>query len=152
MTSEVATAAEARSRIEPPLGLGVGVILGVPTGISLGYRANSRSHFDAAVAWSVTHDSMHLHVNYLFELMQIVDPNAPMYQFPLYAGVGARVQISPGQKDELYSLFGIRAPVGITFLPQLAPFEVFAEIVPVMSLYPDTRVDIDGAIGARYYF
>jgi hypothetical protein len=37
-------------------------------------------------------------------------------------------------------------------LPQTAPFEVFAEIAPVMSLIPDTSVSFDGAIGARYYF
>jgi hypothetical protein len=149
---ESALGAQARTRTEPPKGLGVGIILGVPTGISFGYRVNSKSHFDAAVAWSVTHDSVHIHVNSLFELMQIVDPNAPMYQFPLYAGLGVRVQLDPGQATKLNLRLGLRVPVGITFLPQTAPFEVFAEIAPVMSLIPDTSVSFDGAIGARYYF
>ena len=148
----VSTASIARPRTEPPLGVGAGVVLGVPTGISLAYRVTSTRHFNAALAWSVTHDSVHVHVDYLFEVMQIVDPNAPMYQFPLYSGIGARVQIEPGVSQSVAPLFGIRAPVGITFLPQVAPFEVFAEIAAVMSLYPDTRVTFDGAIGARYYF
>ncbi len=140
------------SRIDPPKGLGVGVVMGVPTGISLSYRTMPKSYFDAAVAWSVTHDSIHIHVDSLFEITQIVDPNAPQYQFPLYAGLGARLQIAPAGSQQIYSLLGIRAPVGITFLPQVAPFEVFAEIAPVLSIYPDTRVNFDGAIGARYYF
>jgi hypothetical protein len=138
--------------IDPPMGLGVGVVMGVPTGISLGYRSNPKSYFDAAIAWSVTHDSVHIHVNSLFEVTQIVDPNAPQYQFPLYTGLGLRMQIAPSESQKIYSLIGIRAPIGITFLPQVAPFEVFAEIAPVLSIYPDTRIDLDGAIGARYYF
>jgi len=145
-------AAEAKTRTEPPKGFGVGIVLGVPTGVSLGYRISSKSHFDAAVAWSVTQDSVHMHVDYLFELMQIVDPNAPMYQFPLYSGVGMRFQVAPGNGGSVGTFMGVRAPIGITFLPQVAPFEVFAEIVPVMSLYPSTRFGFDGAIGARYYF
>jgi hypothetical protein len=139
-------------RIEPPMGLGVGVVMGVPTGIALGYRTESKSYFDAAVAWSVTHDSVHIHVDSLFEVTQIVDPNAPQYQFPLYTGLGLRLQISPSKSPAIYSILGIRVPIGITFLPQVAPFEVFAEIAPVLSIYPDTRVNFDGAIGARYYF
>jgi hypothetical protein len=140
------------NRIDPPTGLGVGIVMGVPTGISLSYRTNPKSYFDAAVAWSVTHDSVHIHVDSLFEITQIVDPNAPQYQFPLYTGLGIRLQIAPAGGQQVYSLLGIRAPIGITFLPQVAPFEVFAEIAPVLSIYPDTRINFDGAIGARYYF
>ena len=139
-------------RTDPPKGLGVGIVMGVPTGISLGYRVSPKSYFDAAVAWSVTHDSVHIHVDSLFEITQIVDPNAPQYQFPLYTGLGIRLQIAPANSSQVYSLLGIRAPVGITFLPQVAPFEVFAEIAPVLSIYPSTRINFDGAIGARYYF
>jgi hypothetical protein len=139
-------------RIEPPKGIGAGIVMGVPTGISLGYRTESKSYFDAAVAWSVTQDSLHLHFDSLFELTQIVDPNAPQYQFPLYTGLGVRIQVSPSGSQAIYSVLGIRAPIGITFLPQVAPFEVFAEFAPVLSIYPDTRINFDFAIGARYYF
>ena len=140
------------SRIEPPKGIGAGIVMGVPTGISLGYRSQSKSYFDAAFAWSVTQDSLHIHFDSLFEVTQIVDPNAPQYQFPLYTGLGLRVQVSPSGSQKIYSILGIRAPIGITFLPQVAPFEVFVEFAPVLSIYPDTRMNYDGAIGARYYF
>ena len=56
------------------------------------------------------------------------------------------------RNGESNSLLGIRAPIGLTFLPQVIPFEVFAEIVPVMLLFPSTDITFDGAIGARYYF
>ena len=145
-------ASPSNSRVEPPLGIGVGVVLGVPTGISLGYRAASKRSFSSAIAWSAPKNSLHVHIDYLFEVTQIVDPNAPMYQFPLYAGIGTRIQINQNATRYNSSLFGIRAPIGLVFLPQVIPFEVFAEIVPVMSLYPETQVTFDGAIGARYYF
>lgn len=152
LTNQVAHAQPAKKRIEPPEGLGIGVVLGVPTGISVGYRISSTRAFSTAVAWSAPQNSLHVHVDYLFEMTQIVDPNAPMYQFPLYAGFGARIQVDPEPNNVSSPLFGLRAPIGLTFLPQVAPFEVFAELVPVMSLYPSTQVSFDGAIGARYYF
>jgi hypothetical protein len=33
-----------------------------------------------------------------------------------------------------------------------APVEIFLEIVPGLDLIPGTDFDLDGAIGARYYF
>lgn len=152
LMSSSALAAPPQKRVEPPPGLGVGIVLGVPTGVSLGYRIASKRHFSTAIAWSAPDKSFHLHLDYLFEVTQIVDPNAPMYQFPLYAGLGTRVQVEQDRDGGQRSLMGIRAPIGLTFLPQVIPFEVFAEIVPVMLLYPSTDITFDGAIGARYYF
>ena len=152
LMSTTAHGAPPNKRVEPPPGIGVGIVLGVPTGVSLGYRIASKRHFSSALAWSAPDKSFHLHVDYLFEVTQVVDPNAPMYQFPLYAGLGMRIQADQGRDGDNESIMGIRAPVGLTFLPQVIPFEVFAEIVPVMLLYPSTDITFDGAFGARYYF
>ena len=46
----------------------------------------------------------------------------------------------------------MRVPFGIAYLAATVPLEFFLEIVPVLDLVPDTDVDIEGAIGFRYYF
>ena len=47
---------------------------------------------------------------------------------------------------------GVRFPVGIAYLFDGAPVDVFLEVVPTLNLIPDTDVDLDAAIGARYWF
>jgi hypothetical protein len=46
---------------------------------------------------------------------------------------------------------GVRVPLGLEFfiIPEV---EIFGELVPGISLFPDTDFDLDGGIGARYYF
>lgn len=48
--------------------------------------------------------------------------------------------------------FGIRIPLGITHLFAEAPFDLFAEIVPLVDLTPDVDLDLNVAVGLRYYF
>ena len=48
--------------------------------------------------------------------------------------------------------FGIRVPLGVTYLFEEAPFDVFFELVPVLDLSPDVDLDINVAVGLRYYF
>jgi hypothetical protein len=42
--------------------------------------------------------------------------------------------------------------VGLAYLFDGAPVDVFLEAAPTMSLIPDTDFDFDAAIGARYWF
>ncbi len=66
-------------------------------------------------------------------------------RMPFYAGLGGRVLLG----DD--SQFGIRLPLGASFLPSTDPIELFAEIAPVIKIAPDLDADIDGAIGIRVY-
>ena len=47
---------------------------------------------------------------------------------------------------------GIRLPVGIEYLFQRAPLDVFLEVVPVLDLTPESTVDVNASIGTRYFF
>ena len=47
---------------------------------------------------------------------------------------------------------GIRFPVGSAYLIDGAPVDVFFELVPTLDLVPATSVDLDFALGARYWF
>jgi hypothetical protein len=134
-----------------PIGLGVGFILGEPTGLSVIFRQDERVAYVGGLAWSIESDSLHLHADYQLNLVDLKDPNAPFSRFPIYAGIGARIE--SGQVNRQDKLFvGFRIPFGISILPADMPFDGFLEIVPVMNLVPSTKLDLEGGIGARYFF
>jgi len=134
-----------------PTGIGAGVVLGEPTGLSLVWREDAQNAIVGALAWSVPNDSLHLHADYQVNLISLDDPNAPEVAFPLYTGVGLRVRLGH-DKASADPILGIRLPIGIAVLPPAVPVDAFMEIVPVMGLLPETSITLDGALGIRYYF
>ena len=47
---------------------------------------------------------------------------------------------------------GVRVPLGLAYLFQTAPVDIFLEIVPILDFIPETDFRINAALGARYYF
>lgn len=142
---------EAEPTSNGPAELGLGIILGSPTGLSLGYRPTGQSHLvNAGFAWNLPQQRVHAHADYLRTVYVLEDPNAPSLTFPINVGVGARFHSwdSDGSKATL----GVRVPVQMTMVPKHMPFDVFLELVPVLQIYPETKVRLDGALGARYFF
>jgi hypothetical protein len=45
-----------------------------------------------------------------------------------------------------------RFPVGLDYLPEATPLDVFLEIVPTLELVPASWLEFDGGIGVRYWF
>ena len=133
-----------------PVGLGLGFILGEPTGLSAAWRGDGSASFDAALAWSVPDQRLHLHVDYLYEVVSFRDPAAPSVVFPVYVGVGPRLHLGDGGSSS-YSLLGVRVPVGLGIQATEVPVEGFVELAPVLGLYPSTRMDFDAALGVRVY-
>lgn len=126
---------------------GVGLIVGEPTGLSFKQWTGSSHAFDAAAAWSfVDEGALHLHADYLWHWFDRVE-GVESGRLPLYMGVGGRIKF--GENDEL---IGVRIPFGADFLLDEAPFDVFLEIVPILDLAPETDVQINAAIGARFWF
>ena len=140
--------AQAQSR-----GFGLGLILGEPTGLSAKAWLDEQSAIDFAAAWSLEgRNSFHLHADYLRHAY-VIDVNKG--SLPLYYGIGARMQLledrSPGD-DGAEVRFGLRIPLGISYLFDGAPLDVFLELAPVVELIPSTDVDLEGGVGIRYYF
>ncbi len=136
-----------------PRGFGLGPILGEPTGLGFLWRpSGGTSTFDAAVAWSVPDDRLHIHADWLLTLATYRDPATPSFSIPFYTGVGPRLRM--GWKNERGSdaaLLGVRIPFGMVILPNSVPVDGFVEIVPVLTLYPETSLDFDAALGARIF-
>lgn len=126
-------------------GFGLGVILGEPTGLSGKYWVSEKSAIDGGVAWSMYDEgSLHLHADYLFHAFNLI--NVSKGQLPLYFGLGARVKLADDVR------FGARIPVGLDYLFEDAPLDIFLEIVPILDLVPATAFNMNGAIGIRYWF
>ena len=136
-------------------GLGVGVIVGEPTGLSLKYWLDDEHAIDGAAAWSFwDHDGFQLHADYLWHNFDLIDPDSFSGKLPVYYGVGGRLKLEDdeGRRHDDHTVFGIRVPLGISYLFADAPFDLFAEVVPVLDLTPDVDLDINVAIGLRFYF
>ncbi len=69
-------------------GLGVGIIVGEPTGLSAKSWISSRDAVDAGVAWSVSNEWFRIHADYLRHAFDLIP--VEQGQLPLYYGIGVR--------------------------------------------------------------
>jgi len=138
---------------ESPHGVGLGLILGEPTGLALAWRSEGGgSTVDAALAWSVPDDRFHVHADWLLTLATYRDPEAPTFGIPFYVGLGPRIRVNwKSIRESDAALLGIRIPFGVAILPDAFPVDGFVEVVPVLTLYPETSLDLDAALGARVF-
>lgn len=135
-------------------GTGAGVIVGEPTGLSLKHWVATNRAVAAAAAWSLEgHNSLQLHADYLFHDFDALKSDLPD-QMAVYYGLGARVRFDEerGRGDDDETTLGVRFPVGLNFFLTKAPVDIFLEIVPVLEIVPSTELDLDAAIGVRYFF
>jgi hypothetical protein len=124
---------------------GIGVILGEPTGISAKLWIGDQMAIDLAAAWSFAKEgAFQLHADYLFHLMELIKVSEG--KLPLYFGVGGRMKFGED------NLFSVRIPVGLAYLFENVPLDVFLEVGPMLNLVPATEFDIGGGIGVRYFF
>lgn len=142
------TATNARARDT----FGLGFIIGEPTGLSLKYWLDKEHAIDGAAAWSSSeNDSFQLHADYLIHNYELLNAD----DLPVYYGLGARLKFKDHDgrgRNRNDAIFGIRIPLGVTYLFDDAPLDLFFELVPVLDIAPDVKLDINAAIGLRFYF
>lgn len=142
-------------------GFGAGLMLGSPTGISVKYWLSGDRALDGGLAWGVWHSGyVHLHADYLFHNNSLITVSKG--KLPLYYGPGLRVRSWTGDEYWHHGKWhetdggrvdiGVRFPVGLAYLFEGAPVDVFLELAPTLDLTPSTGFEIDGAFGARYWF
>jgi hypothetical protein len=126
-------------------GMGLGIMLGEPTGISFKNWATGKTALAGGVAWSFgSEDALHIHADYLFHNFGFFPVEKG--KLPFYYGLGGRIKL----EDE--SLIGVRIPLGVNYIFQDAPLDIFLEIAPLMDLAPETEFNMNGAVGMRYFF
>jgi hypothetical protein len=130
---------------------GVGIILGEPTGASLKYWLNDTIAIDGAIGASFNDDadddsSFYLHSDLLWHNFDLIP--VPRGRLPVYIGAGALVRFRDDEDNQV----GVRIPVGLSYMFDNAPIDIFAEIAPAIDVAPDVRGEVTGGIGIRYWF
>ena len=132
---------------QEPGDLGVGIILGEPTGLTAKMWIEEDVALDVAAAWSFENKGyFHLHTDYLFHDFEAL--NAKKGKSAFYYGPGIRMKFSDTEKTKV----GIRAVGGITHILEKHPLDVFIEVALLLDLVPSTKSGFNAGIGFRYYF
>ena len=141
--------------------VGLGGMLGLPTGLSLKYYFNPKHALAAGAGASWYYGNhLHLHVDWNYHIML---PRAADFDLPFYVGVGGLFVFwfhdnhphwwgSTASRLDTNAGLGVRVPIGIAFNLNKVPLDIFIEVVPGLGLIPNIGFFIDGAVGVRYYF
>ena len=126
--------------------IGLGFVVGEPTGLSFKQWMTTRSALAAAAAWSFEDESaFHAHVDYLIHRPGLAGADEGKVLF--YIGIGGRLKA-----EEEDSRVGVRIPMGIDYVFAGTPLDIFFEVAPLVDLAPGTDFRVNGGIGLRYYF
>jgi len=126
---------------------GVGLMLGEPTGASLKYWLSEVSAIDAVAGITLDDDNdFAAHADYLYHFNDVVVFDHS--RFSAYFGGGPRFQARDRQDD----IFGLRAVVGLDYIFDDIPVDVFIEVGPQFDITPDYDVSVTGGVGARFWF
>ena len=134
----------------PARRIGIGVVAGEPSGLSLKINFTDQHSIQSHLAYSFDDDEaerMQLTLDYLAHQ----DPKADgtIAGMRGYAGIGVLYKFEDGGTEELW---GGRVPLGIVWETADLPVEVFIELVPVINLSPETEFDWNAGIGFRFVF
>jgi hypothetical protein len=125
---------------------GAGLILGEPTGLSLKYWLNESFAVDGGIAASFFRDNgLQLHSDILWHKFGLFD--VPEGRLPLYFGLGGRVKFEDGDDR-----FGIRFPIGVSYMFDRRPIDVFLEVAPILDVTPSVQGSFNAVLGARFWF
>lgn len=83
--------------------------------------------------------------DYLIHNYKAVKASIPI---PLYYGVGAQYLYV----RDVDSYIGIRGTFGAAIEPRSIPFDFFLELSPALWLFPEPDFDLQGGLGARFWF
>ncbi len=127
---------------------GVGIVLGEPLGASAKYFFNDTLAIDGAAGWSDRDNTdLYVHGDVLWHNYDLLPVSRG--RLPVYFGVGGLARFRNHGED---NQVGIRLPVGVSYLFDNAPLDIFAEIGPALDVAPAIRGEITGGIGVRFWF
>jgi hypothetical protein len=124
--------------------LGVGVVAGVPFGVTAKYEIDARSAAQSHLG--VSDGDLTWNADFLRLFPDALPRRRPDLRAPLYAGLGLKI------KSERRTFAGIRFVGGVSLYDSKRPYEFFAEVAPVLRFAPSEGGAFDGAVGVRRYF
>jgi hypothetical protein len=152
LSGEEARAAGPQSRE-----LGLGILLGEPSGLTGKYWLSVSQALDLHLSFDFSDEAFAVVFDYLFHF-DIARLGNRKVELPFYVGIGGKLLVDadnkPGRADEDNDdvRLGLRVPLGLSVLLTQAPLEFFGEVGLGISVIPRTVPDLDGGLGVRYYF
>lgn len=124
--------------------VGIGIVLGDPTGFSAMFRLGGRGALDLAIGLDVFgDDDAYVHLEYVHFLTDL--SRGGTAGLVPYVGIGGFFVTD-------VDFVGARAPFGLAIEFNRAPIQIFGELALFFLVEPDTDLDVGGAIGFRYFF
>jgi hypothetical protein len=134
--------------------LGLGIIIGEPTGITAKLYLEDDQAIQGAIGGSFIVDAWQVNAEYVLHPWILQDRDT--FVLPVYVGPGVRfMRYNEGRdSDNAHYAVGLRAVVGLLFDFKNVPLDVFVELGGVLEYDFSDGAGIGGNIGAgiRYYF
>ncbi len=126
--------------------LGIGAMIGNPIGVNVKYWLDDNAAIDGGLGLSWWENTdLSIHSDYLLHNKSAFFFNED-HALDLYYGIGGRMEFA----DDLE--LGVRVPVGLAHRLPDQPADLFAEIAPVLDFIGRTGIEMNFAVGGRYYF
>ena len=136
-----------------PQGLGLGLMGGNPSGLSLKVWTGPHVALDAGLGYTLWYgQALSFHGDVLWHTNSLIQSGDGY--LPLYIGLGARAVLGDNHNYP-DTRVGIRVPFGLEYVFNSVPIGLFLELVPTFDLvgYPESKFfGQQGSVGFRYYF
>jgi len=134
--------------------VGIGIVLGEPTGVTAKLYLKDDQAIQAAVGAAFIGGGLSIHVDYVWHPYVLQERES--FTLPLYVGPGVRaMEYSTGGGMSYFAL-GIRGVVGMLFDFKTVPLDVFIEIAGIPEYgFGDNHgfaIKLNADAGIRYYF
>jgi hypothetical protein len=160
LVAAIAIAIPAHGRADPMRGadkgtIGVGIILGEPTGITAKLYLKDDVAIQGAVGSAFIGGGLQLHADYVFH--PYILQTRPSFVLPVYFGPGVRlIDYSNGRGENSSFALGLRGVGGLLFDFNDVPLDAFVEVAAVLEYeFKDgrgTALRLNAGAGVRYYF
>jgi hypothetical protein len=134
--------------------LGIGIILGEPTGITAKLYLKDDEAIQAAIGSAFIGGGLQLHADYVFH--PYILQTRPSFVLPLYVGPGLRLIDYTNGRDNSSFAIGARAVGGLLFDFKEVPLDAFIEVAGVLEYeFRDGAgfgIKLNAGAGVRYYF
>jgi|SRR6185369_6639285 len=134
--------------------LGVGIILGEPTGITAKLYLKDDQAVQGAVGSAFVGGGLQLSADYVFH--PYILQSRPSFVLPVYVGPGVRLIDYDNGRDSSSFAFGLRVVGGLLFDFKNVPLDAFVEVAGVLEYeFKDGKgagLGLNAGAGVRYYF
>lgn len=128
--------------------LGIGVVVGAPTGFSAKYWQTQRVAFQGTIG-GMYKGGLRIGADYLVHEKALKDPNMPFY-YGAGAFVGGAGFGGPEYSSGSLAL-GIRGVFGVDYLIPEHPFDISIELGPALLISPVVGMGLELNVAIRFY-